>query len=156
MAKDTPSRVDDLIIERCFPAPPETIFGLVTQTRHLLSWWGPEDVHIGENNLDLSQLGAWFSVMVNGDSSTHKVSGEVLAIDPPHAVSFSWGWHDEHDIRGHESSVRFDILAVGTANASDTRFTLTHMNLPTNESKRLHKGGWSSSLVKLEHLSDRS
>ena len=156
MAKDAPSPVDDLVIERCFPATPETIFGLVTQTRHLLSWWGPEDVHIGENNLDLSQLGAWFSVMVNGDSSTHKVSGEVLAIDPPHAVSFSWGWHDEHDIRGHESSVRFDILAVGTANASDTRFTLTHMNLPTNESKRLHKGGWSSSLVKLEHLSDRS
>ena len=154
MTKDTLSRIEDLVIERCFPAPPETIFGLVTQTRHLLAWWGPEDVHIGEHNLDLSQRGAWFSVMVNGDSSTHKVSGEVLAIDPPHSVTFSWGWHDEEDIRGHESIVRFDIVKASDESADEACFTLTHMSLPSKESMRLHKGGWSSSLVKLEHLSD--
>ena len=143
MAKDTPSRVDDLVIKRCFPASPKTIFGLVTQTRHLLSWWGPEDVHIGENNLDLSQRGEWFSVMVNGDCTTHKVSGEVLAIDPPHSVTFSWGWYDENDKRGHESIVRFDVAGSDIDGASDTCFTLTHMNLPTRELARLHKGGWS-------------
>jgi uncharacterized protein YndB with AHSA1/START domain len=101
MANSTPSRIDDLVIERRFPSPPKKMFGFITQTRHLLSWWGPEDVHIGENNLDLSQRGAWFSVMISGDTTTHKVSGEVLAIDPPHSVTFSWGWHDENDIRGH-------------------------------------------------------
>ena len=154
MANSTPSRIDDLVIERRFPSPPKKMFGFITQTRHLLSWWGPEDVHIGENNLDLSQSGAWFSVMISGDTTTHKVSGEVLAIDPPHSVTFSWGWHDENDIRGHESIVRFDVAGSDTDGASDTCFTLTHMNLPTRESARLHKGGWSSSLVKLEHLSD--
>ena len=154
MANSTPSRIDDLVIERRFPSPLKKMFGFVTQTRHLLSWWGPEDVHIGENNLDLSQRGPWFSVMISGDTTTHKVSGEVLAIDPPHSVTFSWGWHDENDIRGHESIVRFDVAGSDTDGASDTCFTLTHMNLPTRESARLHKGGWSSSLVKLEHLSD--
>jgi uncharacterized protein YndB with AHSA1/START domain len=58
MANSLSSRIDDLIIKRRFPSPPEKMFGFVTQTRHLLSWWGPEDVHIGENNLDLSQRGA--------------------------------------------------------------------------------------------------
>ena len=152
MANSLSSRIDDLIIKRRFLSPPEKMFGFVTQTRHMLSWWGPEDVHVGENNLDLSQCGAWFSVMISGDTTTHKVSGDVLAIDPLHSVTFSWGWHDENDIRGHESIVRFDIADAD--GASDTRFTLTHMNLPTRESARLHKGGWSSSLVKLEHLSD--
>lgn len=152
MANSLSSRIDDLIIKRRFPSPPEKMFGFVTQTRHMLSWWGPEDVHVGENNLDLSQCGAWFSVMISGDTTTHKVSGDVLAIDPLHSVTFSWGWHDENDIHGHESIVRFDINDAD--GASDTRFTLTHMNLPTRESARLHKGGWSSSLVKLEHLSD--
>ena len=113
---------------------------------------GPRRRSYCENNLDLSQRGAWFSVMISGDTTTHKVSGEVLAIDPPHSVTFSWGWHDENDIRGHESIVRFDIADAD--DASDTRFTLTRMNLPTRESARLHKGGWSSSLFKLEHLFD--
>ncbi|MBT6122324.1 MAG: SRPBCC domain-containing protein [Candidatus Puniceispirillum sp.] len=154
MAKDAPSRVADLVIKRHFPAPLEKMFDLVTQKHHLLTWWGPEDVHIGDNNLDLSLRGAWFSVMINADATTHKVSGEVLAIDAPYSLVFSWGWHDENDVRGHESFVRFDIEDAGVIGASDTSFTLTHMNLPTEESARLHKGGWSSSLVKLEHLSD--
>lgn len=154
MPHDTQSQIKDLVIKRRFPALPETIFGLVTQTRHLLSWWGPEEIHIGDHNLDLSQRGAWFSVMVNPDNSEHKVSGEVLAIDPPHTVIFSWGWHDKDDVRGHESIVRFDIADAGEDGVMDTSFTLTHMYLPTEESLKLHKGGWSSSLVKLEHLSD--
>jgi hypothetical protein len=69
-------------------------------------------------------------------------------------VTFSWGWYDEDDIRGHESIVRFDIVKASDESADEACFKLTHMNLPSKESARLHKGGWSSSLVKLEHLSD--
>ena len=57
MANSTPFQIDDLVIERRFPSPLKKMFGFVTQTRHLLSWWGPKDVHIGENNLDLLQRG---------------------------------------------------------------------------------------------------
>jgi hypothetical protein len=69
-------------------------------------------------------------------------------------VTFSWGWHDDEDIRGHESIVRFDIVKASGDTDNEACFTLTHMKLPSKESARLHKGGWSSSLVKLEHLSD--
>ncbi|VAW01388.1 hypothetical protein MNBD_ALPHA08-1545, partial [hydrothermal vent metagenome] len=32
----------ELRIERNFAADPETVFAFVTQTKHLLKWWGPE------------------------------------------------------------------------------------------------------------------
>ena len=86
------------------------------------------------------------------NSSWSNLSGEEKG--NPSKVNWNPSWHDENDTRGHESIVRFDVADSDMDGASDTCFTLTHMNLPTRESARLHKGGWSSSLVKLEHLSD--
>ncbi len=32
----------DLTINRSFDAPPEKVFAYISQTEHLLKWWGPE------------------------------------------------------------------------------------------------------------------
>ncbi|WP_337659846.1 SRPBCC family protein [Anderseniella sp. Alg231-50] len=83
-----------LKIERTFPVAPEKVFAFVTQTDHLLKWWGPEGVSMKEHNLDLSRPGAWSSTLVNSQGALHKMSGEVVAVDPPKSVEFTWGWHD--------------------------------------------------------------
>lgn len=141
--------MSEIKIKRNFPQPPKTVYDYVTQTEHLLKWWGPETIFIADNDLDLSKPGPWYSVMENKEGKTFKVSGEVFNVEPPHKVSFSWAWHDENDVRGQESRVEFSIAAN---KAGGTEFVIIHTELPDDESAANHNQGWTSSLIKLEKL----
>lgn len=138
-----------LKIERRFPVSPEKVFAFVTRTEHLLKWWGPEGVSMKEHNLDLSRPGAWSSTLVNAEGALHKMSGEVVAVDPPNSVEFTWGWHDDKDQRGHESRVVFEVRPD---NNGGTLFQLTHSGLTDDEAAANHSRGWTSSLRKLEQF----
>lgn len=138
----------ELTIERVFPADAATVFAFVTKSENLVKWWGPEGMSLPDCNLDLSQPGAaWHSVMMNSDGARFKVSGEVVSVNPPHSVEFTWGWHDENDQRGHSSRVRFDVAP--TASGEGALFRLTHSELPDDESAANHSAGWTSSFRKL-------
>lgn len=138
-----------LTIERRFSVAPARVFAFVTQTEHLMQWWGPQGMTIQEHNLDLSRRGAWSSTLVSPQGGRHKMSGEVLAVDPPSSVEFTWGWHDENDLRGHQSHVRFEIKA---SEGGGSEFKLVHMGLVDDESAQNHTKGWTSSLRKLEQF----
>lgn len=142
----------ELKMDRHFDADPQMVFDYVTKTGHLLDWWGPEGMTVPEHELDLSEPGAkWWSVMVNAEGKRFKVSGQVISVDPPKSVEFSWGWHDENDQRGPDSRVRFEISA---ADSGGTDFMLIHSELADEESARNHEMGWNSSLRKLERLAN--
>lgn len=143
--------MSELRIERTFAVDPETVFAFVSKTEHLLKWWGPEGMSVSEHDLDLSRAGPWSSVMVNKDGGRYKVSGEVVKVDPPRSVEFTWGWHDDDDQRGHNSRVRFEISGDS---AGGTRFLLIHSELADEDSVSNHNMGWTSSLVKLEKLAN--
>jgi len=87
--------------------------------------------------------------MTNAEGDRYKVTGEVLALDPPNSVEFTWGWHDENDNRGHESRVRFEVTPDGV---EGSLFKLQHTGLPDDEAATNHNTGWTSSLRKLENL----
>lgn len=141
--------MSELVIERRLAAPRKLVFQFVTQTEHLLKWWGPEGMHVPEHGLDLSRKGRWWSIMANDEGGRYKVSGDVVRIDPPEAVEFTWAWHDENDERGHESHVR---LEVHEAEGGGSLLRLFHTGLENDESATNHRGGWDSSLNKLERL----
>lgn len=139
--------MSELRIERKFAANPETVFAFVTKTENLLKWWGPEGITVLEHELDLSRTGSWSSVMVSDEGQRYKVTGEVLNIDPPRSVEFTWGWHDDDDKRGQNSTVRFELSSDG---AGGTDFLLVHSGLADDEVAGNHNMGWTSSLSKLE------
>ena len=140
----------ELRLERHFKADPKTVYDFVTKAENLVKWWGPEGMHVPEGDLDLTKAGKpWSSVMVNAEGGRHKVTGEVVAVEPPESVEFTWAWHDENDERGHESTVRFEVKPDGGDGAI---FTLIHSGLTDEESARNHEMGWTSSLRKLERL----
>ena len=141
----------ELTITRNFAADPETVFAFVTQPAHLLKWWGPEGMDIGEHQLDFSKKGPWSSVMLSAEGNKFKVTGDVTQVDPPGVVEFTWAWHDDDDQRGHESLVRFELQPDGKGG---TAFTLKHSGLPDDESVENHNMGWTSSLRKLERMDD--
>lgn len=138
-----------LTMERHFAAAPEIVFDYLTRTEHIAKWWGPEGMTCPVLEMDLTQPGPWVSEMMNADGARYKVSGEVLTVDPPRTVEFTWGWHDEANARGHGSTVHFTVESDGKGG---TRFTLTHTGLADEESAENHNGGWTSSLRKIERL----
>lgn len=138
-----------LVIIKNFPIDPETVYGFITRPEHLKKWWGPENMTCPEFELDLTQSGAWVTVMENADGQKFKVSGVVKNISPPRYVEFTWAWHDDRDQRGHESVVRMEVKGDGDGG---TEFTLTHTGLADDESAKNHNQGWTSSLRKLEAL----
>jgi len=143
--------MSNLAIKRNFPAAPEKVFAFVTKAEHLLKWWGPEGVNLVDCTLDFTRPGAWSSTLVNADGKRFKMSGKVTDIDPPESIEFTFGWHDEDDVRGHESHVRFEVKPDG---AGGTHFTVFHNGLADDESAANHEMGWTSTLVKLERIAN--
>lgn len=141
----------DLEMKRHFAVRPERVFAFVTQTEHLTKWWGPEGIELGEHDLDLSRPGSWGSVMHGSEGSRYKVTGEVLSVIQDKAVTFTWAWHDENDVRGDESQVTFSVQDDGKGG---TDFLMVHSGLPDDDSTDNHQGGWTSSFVKLVAYAD--
>ncbi len=141
--------MSELVITREFGAPQEKVFAYISQTRHLLEWWGPEGMHVPEHDLCFDRRGPWMSVMMNDQGQRYKVSGQVTHVDPPNSVGFTWAWHDEDDKRGEESHVTIRLTPGADGG---TLFELRHVDLPDDEAAANHEQGWTSSLRKLERL----
>lgn len=140
-----------LTIERRFASDPATVFAYISETQHLLKWWGPESMTVPEHNLSFARTGPWYSVMTNAEGQRYKVSGQVTHVDPPNSVGFTWAWHDENDQRGVESHVTIRLVP---AQDGGTKFHLSHADLPGEEAAESHERGWTSALRKLEALSN--
>ncbi len=139
----------ELVITRTLAAPPEKVFAYVSDTQHLLKWWGPEGMHVPEHELAFDRLGPWMSVMMNDEGQRYKVSGHVTHVDPPNSVGFTWAWHDENDKRGVESHVTIKLVPAAKGG---TEMELRHVDLPDDDVAANHEKGWTSSLRKLERL----
>jgi len=140
-----------LTLEREFTADLETVFAYVSKTEHLLKWWGPEGMTVPEHDLAFDRKGPWVSVMQNDEGQRYKVSGHVTHVDPPNSVGFTWAWHDETDTRGVESHVTIKLVPAA---GGGTKFTLSHVDLPSDDVAANHEKGWTSSLRKLERLAN--
>ena len=140
--------MSELVMERTFPSNPETVFKHLTQSELVLQWWGPESMSIPEHQLDLTQPGPWTSTMVNAEGGSYKVSGEVVSVNPPDSLEFTWAWHDENDERGHDSKVRFEVKAV----EDGTHFKMIHSGLANEDSVNGHEQGWTSAYRKVGGL----
>jgi uncharacterized protein YndB with AHSA1/START domain len=62
--------------------------------------------------------------------------GEVLALDPPQHVSWSWDWEGEP--LGAPSVVAFDLIDHGER----THLTVRHVGLRSREQQALHEELW--------------
>lgn len=84
--------------------------------------------------------GAEFQARVGGkvllrlrDAEAH---GEVVALDPPQHISWSWDWVSEP--LGRPSVLAFDLIEHGRR----THLTLRHVGLPSRAQHELHEQLW--------------
>lgn len=136
-----------LTLHRRFAAPPHRVFDLISRSDHVIRWWGHDSMTLVDHNLCFDRPGPWHSELRGTSGARYKMSGQVTHVDPPASVGFTWAWHDDDDARGDESHVTIQLEEDG---AGGTAFTLTHVNLSTEDAATRHEEGWAATLKRLE------
>jgi len=121
-------------------APPERVFAALTDPAELEAWWGSPQTYSGKWTLDMRVGGAWQSQVRGADGHDARVHGEILALDPPRLLSYTWQASWDGFAR---TTVRYELARI----ASGTRLTVTHNGFSGRPaSQRRHYDGWNKVL----------
>ena len=147
MAQQSESAAADTVlrITRRFAASPEAVFRAWTEPAALQSWWGPEGFTVPTCEVDARPGGSWRTQMHSPDGNDHWVGGTYREVSPPERLVFTWTW-EQGEMEGIETVVTVELRPVGDG----TELTLTHDLLPSENSRDMHRKGWTSSLGCLE------
>ena len=133
-------------------APPKAVFRALTEPAELGSWWGSADLYQTRNwVMDLRVGGKWRAEAIGADGGDASiVRGEVLELDPPRLLSYSWEPSWDGFVR---TIVRYEL----TETPRGTKVQLTHRGFAEGASLTDHAQGWERVLGWLEaHPSGRS
>ncbi|MBV9654824.1 MAG: SRPBCC domain-containing protein, partial [Acetobacteraceae bacterium] len=133
-----------LTLVRRIAARPSIVWDALTTPEGISCWWGPDAGPVLRAELDL-RVGGHYRVRFRMlDGTEHETTGEYLEIEKPHRLLMSWRWLEGGGGPG-DSRVEFRLRPIDEG----TEFTLTHAQLPSDESARGHEWGWNGSLDKL-------
>ena len=163
-AAEVRPEVDEISQQVDIAAPPERVFRALTDAKQLFIWWGAEpsveltvfemDARPGgkyhyrckpKSGADFGEVG---EQLKNSGSGEFICRGEVLEIDPPRLLVWSWiaNWHKHPDAR---TIVRWEL----TPAAEGTRVRVTHGGLAQEPISRKDYGqGWVGVLNLLKNF----
>jgi uncharacterized protein YndB with AHSA1/START domain len=119
-------------LERYLSDPPAIVWQAITDREQLRSWF-PSDVVVDGGRWE---VGAAITFAFAPDAVDLTLTGEVLAVDEPNALAFSWG----------EEILRFEL----SAESGGTRLVLID-ELPAGAAAR-NAAGWENCLDRLAGL----
>ena len=138
-----------LQITRVIDAPRERVYATWADLGLADKWWGPEGCVTHELVSDARVGGAFRWVLSAPDGERMTARGEYREVQPGRKLVYTWQWADDDDWEDHESLVTVEFCEV---DANRTELRLTHENLPSEQSRDNHTGGWSQALDKFERL----
>ena len=138
------SNQDVLVTEIDIEAPPERVFGALTDPEKLVRWFTNPSCPVKSWRMDARRGGAYSfetgqsgMVVVNGVNE-FKCHGEILEIEPPRLLVYTWiaNWHDD---KQRKTTVRWELNATPTG----THVKVTHSGLAEEKVAREdYRGGW--------------
>jgi uncharacterized protein YndB with AHSA1/START domain len=128
----------DLVVERFVAASPDEVYPYLADSRQWARWQGVEASH------DPRPGGLFRLQMANGSTAR----GQFVDLDPPHRVTFTWGWVDHPGLPPGSTTVEIVLIPV----EGGTLIRLTHRGLPPDEIE-LHRQGWEFYLPRLGAVS---
>jgi uncharacterized protein YndB with AHSA1/START domain len=94
-------------LERLLPDPPEVVWRALTERDQLRSWF-PSDVVVEGGEWT---AGAAITFPFTPDVADMTLTGEVLEVDPPRALAFTWGEEAlRFELTGHDGGTRLVLL----------------------------------------------
>jgi uncharacterized protein YndB with AHSA1/START domain len=137
-----------LEIKRLIKAPRDRVYAAWTDPAQLKQWFGPENVQTRELVADARVGGEFRWDLTNSEGEEMTMRGEYRELQPGKKIVFTWQWEDDEDWKNHTSIVTVEL---GDADGG-TQLRLIHEQLPNEDSRNGHEGGWNSALNKLEKL----
>ena len=138
-------------------ASPETVFGYFTDPSRFVLWMGAEatlDPRPGgicriafapsADQLEAVRASVGDALKPKG-RPTGVMSGRFVEVDPPHRVSFTWGWEDAPFTVPPQST---EVEVSLTPEGDETVVRLTHRRLPA-PAIAFHRAGWEHFLPRL-------
>jgi uncharacterized protein YndB with AHSA1/START domain len=119
-------------LERRLPDPPRLVWQALTDREQLQAWF-PSDVIVSGGRWE---VGAAITFPFPPDTIDLTLTGEVLEVDEPHVLAFTWG----------DDTLRFELSAEGDG----TRLVLVD-ELPADAAAR-NAAGWERCLDRLAGL----
>lgn len=128
---------DAIVLDIEIAAPPPRVFGALTDPKQLAVWWSMDQDPVSWE-LDLRIGGRWRAAGQDASCGLWVLSGEILELDPPRVLAYSWSEHSEaKKLEG--TIVRYELSPVG----SGTRLRLTHSEFRNAlGARREYQGGW--------------
>src|SRR4026207_1654055 len=81
----------EIVISRVISAPPELVFAVFTEVRHLSRWGGPEGFTTTTQSFEFRVGGAWDFVMHGPDGTDYQEWITWTAIAPPERIALLHG-----------------------------------------------------------------
>jgi len=125
--------------ETHIPAPPATVFALLTDPDKILRWMGTEaDVTPRPDGIYL--------VNITGAAIGRGSFREVI---PVHRLAYSFGWDGSTVMPPGSSLVEIDLIEEPP---DGTLLRLTHTGVPTADLRADHIAGWTHYLARLTEV----
>jgi uncharacterized protein YndB with AHSA1/START domain len=137
-----------LEIKRFIEAPRDRVYAAWTDPVQMKQWFGPENVQTQRLIADARVGGEFRWDIINAEGEEMTARGEYRELQPGRKIVFTWQWDDDEDWENHISIVTVEL----SDRDGGTELRLTHEQLPNEESRDGHTGGWNSALNKLEKL----
>jgi Uncharacterized conserved protein len=135
-----------LEITRFIRAPRSRVYEAWTDPAQLRRWFGPESIQTDGIVADARAGGEFRWDLTNAEGEKMTMLGEFRELKPGRKVVFTWRWDDDELWENRTSIVTVELEDAD----GGTQLRLTHEQLPTEESRDSHTGGWNSALDKLE------
>jgi uncharacterized protein YndB with AHSA1/START domain len=135
-----------LEIKRFINAPRDRVYRAWTDPAQLKEWFGPEKVRTRNFTADVRVGGKYRWDLTDPEGEEMSAFGEYRELATGKKIVFSWKWDDDENWTTHNSIVTVELADRD----GGTEVKLTHVQLPSEESRDRHTEGWTSLLEKLE------
>lgn len=119
-------------------ASPERVFTALTRAEDVVKWWGADDMYrTTEWTMPLEPGAKWRGSGVSADGSPFAVEGEVLEVDVPRKLV--WTWRAPWD-GSHTTTITYRLEPI----EGGTRIVMRHEGFADRaDSCRNHAEGWT-------------
>jgi uncharacterized protein YndB with AHSA1/START domain len=137
---DTTTETTSLERTISIAAAPETVWEFLVDPTKMTRWMGMRA------ELDPRAGGGYRCEVIPG----HTAAGEVVELDPPRRLVFTWGWEQSGDeaspVPPGSSTIEIEL----TPDGDGTSLHFVHRDLPSAEATTSHAHGWDHYLPRLE------
>ncbi len=138
---------DSVRVHKLIRAPIAKVYDAWMQPELRKQWWaGDPSMTCTMCEIDVQVGGSYRINMVKGDDEYVAV-GEILELDPPRKMVFSWTW--EGSPLGENSVVTVDLIECEFEGNPATEVVLTHDRLDSPMARSEHNSGWAGCMRSL-------